>query len=43
MKIRVAIIGAGRMGQRHAEAYKIIKDVELFIFIILGGGNEEKN
>ena len=32
MKIRVAIIGAGRMGQRHAEAYKMIKDVELVGF-----------
>jgi len=32
MKIRVAIIGAGRMGQRHAEAYKMIKDVELIGF-----------
>ena len=32
MKIRVAIIGAGRMGQRHAEAYKKIRDVELIGF-----------
>lgn len=32
MKIRVAIIGAGRMGQRHAEAYRKIKNVELVGF-----------
>ena len=32
MKTKVAIIGAGRMGQRHAEAYKKIKNVELVGF-----------
>ncbi len=32
MKTKVAIIGAGRMGQRHAEAYKKIKSVELVGF-----------
>ncbi len=32
MKTRVEVIGAGRMGQRHAEAYKMIKDVELVGF-----------
>jgi len=32
MKIKVAIIGAGRMGQRHAEAYKKIKNVEIIGF-----------
>ena len=32
MKTKVAIIGAGRMGQRHAEAYKKIKGVELVGF-----------
>lgn len=32
MKIKVAIIGSGRMGQRHAEAYSKIKDVELVGF-----------
>ena len=32
MRIKVAIIGAGRIGQRHAEAYKKIKNVELVGF-----------
>lgn len=32
MKIRIAIIGAGRMGQRHAEAYKKMKEVEIVGF-----------
>jgi len=26
--IRIVIVGAGRMGQRHAEAYNKIKNVE---------------
>ncbi len=32
MKVRIAIIGSGRMGQRHAEAYKKIKHVQLIGF-----------
>ena len=38
MKVKVAIIGSGRMGQRHAEAYQKIKNVQL-----IGVADEIKN